>query len=262
VKGDKIAYEIKTEDGHPIINEKMADGTIIETHHEGDTFETGEKVQNYEKIYHAEHQSAPDDVNITENHETQTLEQTTEPTLASTPESATYQAPDNASVLTESAHNTNATAEELRKKIEEQINNPPKTLPKNKEMLEPIAPHEIPHEFVQNNPFHLSAGKLAEAHKAFEYNKVHMFLSDQGEPMEKWNDWKDLGASKLLDNQKFATNPKYELILNYLRKLSVASGLKPKGASIFHWRGESNEHFVTRALQRAAQLGTLDQIKP
>ena len=48
-EADKIAYEIKIEDGHILVEEKTIGGEILETHHEGDKFE--EKVDKYESSY-------------------------------------------------------------------------------------------------------------------------------------------------------------------------------------------------------------------
>ena len=48
-EADKIAYEIKIEDGHILVEEKTVGGEILETHHEGDKFE--EKVDKYESSY-------------------------------------------------------------------------------------------------------------------------------------------------------------------------------------------------------------------
>ncbi|MDE2399478.1 MAG: hypothetical protein KGL67_00475 [Patescibacteria group bacterium] len=44
--GDKVAYELKMENGKIVVDEKSLDGKIIETHHEGDKFET--KLNDYE----------------------------------------------------------------------------------------------------------------------------------------------------------------------------------------------------------------------
>ncbi|MDR3519790.1 MAG: hypothetical protein P4L63_02805 [Candidatus Pacebacteria bacterium] len=55
-EADKVAYELKAENGHAVINERMvSDGSSIEIHHEGDAFEIGDHVQKYEYEYSGGH---------------------------------------------------------------------------------------------------------------------------------------------------------------------------------------------------------------
>jgi hypothetical protein len=48
-EADKVAYELKVENGNVIVDEKSVDGKIFETHNEGDKFE--KEVDEYEKAY-------------------------------------------------------------------------------------------------------------------------------------------------------------------------------------------------------------------
>ncbi len=52
-KADTIAYEIRTENGHSMVDEKTIGGEILETHHEGDKF--GEHTSKYEYNETKEH---------------------------------------------------------------------------------------------------------------------------------------------------------------------------------------------------------------
>ncbi|HUC88855.1 MAG TPA: DUF2934 domain-containing protein [Candidatus Paceibacterota bacterium] len=75
---DKVAYEIKMENGHAVINEKTVDGKIVETHHEGDKFEAT-KANKYERVHTNEIKKVEVENENNENIDSTKTEEVTEP---------------------------------------------------------------------------------------------------------------------------------------------------------------------------------------
>lgn len=59
-EADKVAYEIKIENGQPVVTERMSDGTLVEIHHKGDAFE--QKIESYEYKGSGQHGTIHHDV--------------------------------------------------------------------------------------------------------------------------------------------------------------------------------------------------------
>jgi len=110
-------------------------------------------------------------------------------------------------------------------------------------------------EFVQNNPFHLTGEKLIQAYRVYEKNIAHIFQSHSS-GMEAWEDMKEMEARELLGNK----NPDPDnLLINYIQKLHNITKVPPRGGIIRS--AETVEHYIARALQWAAKIGKLSQVK-
>lgn len=108
-------------------------------------------------------------------------------------------------------------------------------------------------EFI-DNPFKLDPETLMSVIKLHEYNMEHIFKN-----VEKWEDFSDLKAKNWVHIGSMSEDSSPELI--YLNKLTTITGVKPRGWTLFHGRAETNGEYIARALQKAAKIGKLDELK-
>ncbi len=123
-------------------------------------------------------------------------------------------------------------------------------------------------EFAENY-FNLTPKELVEVYNVQDYNlnKIFQIHEDQS----AWQVLKGAGASSAL-KEAIANNPentvatpgenlKYHLFDSYLVKLARVSGLTPnKGGWFSFQKTETIEEFAIRALQKAEQMGRLDEV--
>lgn len=112
-----------------------------------------------------------------------------------------------------------------------------------------------------NNPFHLSAETLKLVDQVNKDNINHLFPTN--ESLTSWETIKsssNLTAERMLQVKSTDTLPIYKPVVEYIQKLHTITGLKPVGATITTV-AETNEDYIERALQKAAEMGQLDKVK-
>ena len=110
-------------------------------------------------------------------------------------------------------------------------------------------------EFLKN-PFSLSGEKLMQVYEIHQSNISHIFPKDT---RDVWDAVSRGPAKEMLSTKKTEAEEGLSPFISYLHKLKEITGLKPKGGFIF--RDETNGEYVTRALQKAASLGKLEELK-
>ena len=275
---DEVAYKLKLDSGELKVDEIKVHGGFVETRGQGDKFETGNKVQGYEYKDSGYHGSI--------------LHNTEKTSVTPTPEhyEPTSSTVSGAERISKSAINPNTAAEELKARIGERIDatkTPGGTIKKgadirtgttirtgtiigtgdgvrNGEVFAGLSPNENlilqTHPELSNNPFHLPGRALIEVYNIHRNNLDHLL---PGNTMEAWGTMSHLKASNILErtaigNTELQNDSPYGHIFAYLHRLNEVTGLKPRGANIFHWKAETTEQYIARALQKAAQIGILD----
>ncbi len=113
-------------------------------------------------------------------------------------------------------------------------------------------------EFAKN-PFHLSGEKILEV---FQVHKANIDIIFPGDHIEDWEDVKYLSPSRMLGNPEYENGPEYRPIMDYLHKLVEVTKLKPKGTGLIGLgRPETTNEYIARALQKASELGKLEELK-
>lgn len=110
------------------------------------------------------------------------------------------------------------------------------------------------HPEFANNPFHLDAETLVRALKVHGHNVEHIFKD-----RDEWESFSNLKAKNWVHFGKISEDSDPKLI--YLNKLATITGIKPRGLASLHLRAETNGEYIARALQKAAEIGKLDQLK-
>ncbi|MFA5840914.1 MAG: hypothetical protein WC847_01415 [Candidatus Paceibacterota bacterium] len=107
-----------------------------------------------------------------------------------------------------------------------------------------------------DNHFHLTDEKLIETYEVGENNKYYIFKKD---PSHLWDKFKNMRVGTFLkDTSKENENAASINLKNYLNTLQKTTNLEPKG--FFGRRTEKIEHYIARALQKAASIGKLKEI--
>jgi len=246
---NKVAYEIKMENGHPIVNEKMVDGKIIETHHEGDAFGTKEHIQKYEREY-LEHHEQIHHIN-------------TEKTPAVETQTPPVEKPD--------------TIETLKGKIGAQMDTVQKSetpfgqrttvtehrtitdkLPERRNWYQEKGRLELQkHPEFTKNPFHLSEGKLMQV---YETNQKNIDFITKQEPNYPWQTLINMKAVTVEHAGLVNQNPELVHLADYLRLLKNFSKLKPKSGFLGLGKETAGAYFA-RALQKLTAEGKLEQFE-
>ena len=231
-EADKIGYEIKNENGHIIVTEKSIDGKILETHHEGDKFEStpdkGEYIKNHEvKVEHNTDQSElPKHIDLkTEEHSIDTKippqshPETNKPIVD----------------IKESTHN-------LRGQI---------LLNKSGD------------EVITTRPLEgLTINDLHQVYVTFHDNINHLFPTDK--LMGDWNLVKvNVPADRLMEMYKQGQiDLKFNPLIEHIKKLEELTGFKPESENMVLGKpAESITHFINRAMEKIQLEGKLDKIK-
>jgi hypothetical protein len=273
MEADKVAYELKAENGHPIVIEKTIDGKILGIYDDKEGYEFGKNPDNpYEKEINTTQQ--PIKIPATPPGE---IHQTAEPPAAPEPTPPTVEEA-TATVLkkypptktpeaaiaagrgayggniqygtTSSAYGTNTgpgydiNPEGIREHGEHFLG----LTPEQNDFLN----HHM--EFVGKNPFHLTGEKLIETYEVYKENIANIFRDNT--EIEIWKDIKDMKASEFLQSKDY----KGSNIMNYFHELQEVTKLKPKGGIIT--RAETTNEYIIRALQKIAKLGKLKQFRP
>jgi hypothetical protein len=110
------------------------------------------------------------------------------------------------------------------------------------------------HPEFANNPFHLDDETLVRALKVHGHNVEHIFKD-----RDEWENFSNLKAKNWVHFGKIDEDSDPKLI--YLNKLATITGIKPRGLASLHLRAETNGEYIARALQKAAEIGKLDQLK-
>ncbi|MFZ3011608.1 MAG: hypothetical protein WA060_01240 [Minisyncoccia bacterium] len=110
------------------------------------------------------------------------------------------------------------------------------------------------HPEFANNPFHLDGETLVRALKVHGHNVEHIFKD-----RDEWESFSNLKAKNWVHFGKIGEDSDPKLI--YLNKLATITGIKPRGLASLHLRAETNGEYMARALQKAAEIGKLDQLK-
>jgi hypothetical protein len=109
-------------------------------------------------------------------------------------------------------------------------------------------------DFADNN-FNLKGNDLMRAYDTHEHNIKALFQNH--DKVENWEDMKRWNTDVFLnENSSYQNEP----IAVYIKHLREVTGLKPKKG--FLWISpEKTESYIARALQKAAQIGKLSQLK-
>ncbi len=168
-----------------------------------------------------------------------------------------------------------ATAQEIKEKIVAQMDTAPKapqavetpstgteTIKKAievapKSMLEQTSFIQQHLDFVGKNPFHLTGEKMMHAYEVGQKNVAHLFQNND-HSLGVWNAIKNAKVGNLLKMKN--TNEDDIPVIKYIQKLKDITKLNPKNG-ILGIQPETVDHYIARALQKAALLGKLEQVE-
>src|SRR3989344_1231336 len=106
-------------------------------------------------------------------------------------------------------------------------------------------------EFIIGNPFHLSGEGLIGVYQTHQEILKGIF---SGEKINEWQKIRYSNVGNLLKQE----DPENHFLV-YIHKLQEYTGLRPTDS--FFWKKENTEHYIARALQKAAEMGKLDEVK-
>ena len=86
-------------------------------------------------------------------------------------------------------------------------------------------------------------------------NKARFDFFGTNSLIQRWENTKNLRASKLLKTKEYDSD---DHLTPYLQKLQNITKLKPRGG--FFREDETVKEYMARALQKATQMGKLDQV--
>lgn len=92
-----------------------------------------------------------------------------------------------------------------------------------------------------------------------KYNIEHLFPND--EKISFWFKVKTIDASALTNINVSEVNDVYKPLVSYMHKLHEITGLNPRYASIIDPTPENVTNYITRTLQKAQEMGKLDDLK-
>lgn len=113
----------------------------------------------------------------------------------------------------------------------------------------------------KENPFGLPTEKLAEVDTVYGENIKQIFPTKNA-----YNAWlmiensDNTTADHVIKMTEETVKPEYKPLVSYIQKLHNATGLDPREGNWIQ-AAETNKEFITRALQKAAELGKLDEVK-
>lgn len=129
-------------------------------------------------------------------------------------------------------------------------------MPPNQTSEEIVNASQQPYNLI-NNPFQLSGELLKQISDISKENIHHIFPKDTD---DVWNSLRGGSADTMVHANVDTAEKGLAPFINYLRNLEDLSGLKPNPETVLK-AAETNDGFVTRALQKIAQMGQLDKVK-
>ncbi len=247
-EGDKVAYEIKMENGHPIVIEKdLAGGNIIETHHEGDKFE--QTVDKHEYIHTTHHEPVP--------------QETRSEYVDTSKEPADHSSRTEYVDTSKGHHDLNQDADS--KSVAEAAS------VKEAHILGRSYTEEAWSK-APENVYHISLDDLKKVESMHSANLHHLndlnnnitselSHGERGEVIERINSTlRDGRAEAFVGIKGDDVQQIYQPLHHYINKLHEVTGLKPTSTTILH-DGETNHDYILRALMKAMSIGKLDKIK-
>ena len=268
-EADKMGYEIKMENGHPVVNEETAEGKILETHHEGDKFE--ENPDKGEYVKNPEVKTEP-----TEGIKEELLGGGT------TPHEGTdiREEPLGTGVAHQGGTNVNEeplgdgqTISRISEIKHVEVRDENQNVISGKSDMKHIDIKEGDNNQGQGE----SSDKPSESNfqKIIDYGKVlehinnihessinHLFPDEKS--MHAWegikNDHDDFSAEKLMTRTMENTNETYQPLVSLVQKIHEITGLNPRGETVFQ-SAESPDEFLKHGLIKAEEVGRLDELE-
>ena len=109
---------------------------------------------------------------------------------------------------------------------------------------------------VAGNPFHLEPEVLNQVDKVYTDNLMKIFPDNN----RVWQTVSEIKAHTVLENiDTYNSDTPMGAVSSYLHKLQDITGLKPQGRWLFG--KENTGHYIARALQKAADMEQLDNVK-
>ena len=284
---DKAFYEIKIENGQPIINEGEVGGAVREIHHAGQAFE--QDTEKYEYKGFGRHEAIRHDVPhapATETHPNIIPEPEHPPVLERTPvipENAPTDVP-HTEIIKPQAGGENYIYGPRPSHINENFYGSGGERPAGTNYVYGARyqnvnenfygargvehGHYFPGlsqgenaflnnhlDFVGKNPYNLTGRKLIEAYNASQQDINHFWGHDL------WENFKDHKASTAIKHTSLTDSGTATGKLgDYLTMLKKFAGpdFEPKSGSFFHWKAETVAEFQARALQKIEATGQLE----
>jgi hypothetical protein len=114
---------------------------------------------------------------------------------------------------------------------------------------------------VETPPAVLSPEVLEQVNQTYKSNINHIF----GDNMSLWDNLKDshlenLTADKVINLRIEGLNEDTKELVSYLQKIREVTGLNPIEKTLVN-PAETNTEYITRGLQKAAEMGKLDELK-
>ena len=270
-EANKVAYEIRAESGHILVDEKSADGKILETHHEGDEFE--EKIDKYERVYAQPHH----DIEAINDSEQDHLDAQNQANQLD--EQIKKQAIADLKSVIEDQHNYSDTHDILHNinqenpKISEYEDISKETTTDHiiqwdgeKYQKIPIKDGKIYIERLEdwvNSPKNTYGITKEQYEKASELSEkiVHNFYANKSSPEELsiMNKVWDGQADMIVGTNQNDLKEVYRPLCKFINKLYEMSGLKPISKNLLQI-GETSGQYIDRALFKIASLGKLDEV--
>lgn len=225
-EADKVAYEIKVENGHVIVQEKtIVDGKLetSATHHEGDKF--GEDINKYERVYTPIHHENISQNILEENYDSDGLPYNEQTEINAHTE--------NLDIINQENPKTTEYVD-TSKTQEQPVNN----IDSNTETISPRSALSIGQE------------RLSDI---YTKNIEHLFPENT---VGIWSDVRGLPANEVIG---FKNPGRLTGLTNYLNQLEKVTGLKPKTGSLIS-SPESVYKYVNRAMEKALELGKLEEV--
>jgi hypothetical protein len=266
-EANKIAFELKAENGHAVVTEKTLGGEELGKHGEGGKeYEFGKTPDNqYQKVVDTTHHKTVEQT-ITETPEINTeapktyiSEFNSRHGLTETPETSTETHARSVEEISEKIKAQMGPDNSITGKINDQgadwrVNNttPIKENPigiyKAAKMLENEP------EFA-NNPYLLSGEELLKINKIHHENISEIFEQNKFK-LQAWDKMKVLKVANLLDEKDYELNP----FLRYVHKLRDVTGIEPKSGFLGFGK-EPTGKYIARALQASMKMGKLEEVE-
>ena len=234
----KIAYELKSENGSPVINERsVMDGRILQIHRVGDAFEQiPDAYESNEGVDHRPEYEHKEEINHDYGKDT---EEELEKEVKRTPEQ-----------------------EALLKKIDELEKQQEQKSESNIQNKENTPLTEEKWRNDPDNTYHITLKELRSAQDTALENKTNLIsmdsLSDQ-DKVELQKTYEEGSAHEIM--HKVMEQKHSDLLLHeYISKLSDITGLKPEEGTAFT-PAETPQDFIARALMKVASMNKIDEVK-
>ncbi len=271
-EADKVAYEIKQENGKIIVDEKTITGDTVETHHEGDKFE--EQKEKYEYKYdrtahvsgHEVQAVKPEMPGGGQEHEVQAVKPEMETEAAKAPgysfitDNDKYMQ-DYSQTIIPGEHTPDHPGEipptdnHQVQPEKPDLNNNTHTGPSGEEKINALNMPEVNH-------YHLSVDEMKKVDNVFNNNIDKLFPKTldgsstvKGLPADFFQNLKT-------EDAKPAWHDTVDKIHSQFENIQKVTGLKPGSVGVgLVQRPETSLEYIHRALERAAASGDLNKLK-